>query len=929
MSRFTNRLVFVTALAVLYALWAFATVSATAPIIDLVDTLLHTTAMVVAGILLGYFARKHAGRAARAWWAASLSAACSSGIFAVEIWADFTGAKPSTWIGDGLWFASIILLLVAILLLPQVAPGPVDRTRMVLDGAIVACALLLISWYVVLGDTLRSIDVFTAEAAVFIGYPLADVISVAVAVIALYRSSAAGRRPLALLVLGVISLAVADTAYGLLIISGEWFTGHPVSVFWFIAYPLMAVAASYRNVEIFDAGESAAQTRVRVALLLGPVAVALVLTAFSPAERVTVVALAVLMALVLTRQTIAVYAELQLRATLERRVEEQTAELREQVYVDSVTGLGNRTMLRERAAGSELVVDSAALLLLDLDGFKEINDTLGHSLGDAVLTTLGHRLGGVTRQQDTVVRMGGDEFAVLLPETGRRAAMAAAHRILEALREPIRVGDVEVNVTGSVGVALAGSGLDVDELIRRADLAMYEAKADGGDEAKVFDPQMHLRLQNRLRLEAEIREAITAGQFTVYYQPIVDTRSGEVACLEALVRWDHPDRGVVSPYEFLAVAERTGAIIELGNFVLRTACVQLAEWRADWPELRVAVNLSHRELLDPALPERVGAALAESGLPGDALHLEVTETVLAADVHIRIPLDALVKRGVALSIDDFGTGHSSLSRIRELPAQRLKIDRSFVNEIQQGAAPLLESILALARSLEMTTVAEGVETEAQLEFLTRHGCDELQGYLFSRPVAAEHVIPVLFGTRSRSSWELAPDESPLPDLVAALTGDVVDLHSALRNLLRELSFLTGLETTFVTTVDSGHQITTHAHNGGDIAVPPGLSVEWDQTLCARLIEDDTLTVSAAQTVYGDVEAVRDLGIETYVSVPIRDTEGTLVGTLCAASATVQVVDLPLLSLMELFARVLSGRMGDLRGLMPESNAVQRGITAGQ
>ncbi len=887
---------------------------------------LQTVVMVGAAGLMARAARRATGRSAWVWWAAAGSSFASSLTFLIGLLYDLDGrTPPSPGPSDVPFFVSVALMLTAALLLSSGSRVSGDRARMVLDGAIVATSLLLISWGSILGPTVRSLDGLSLRGLVLVGYPLADVATATIVVIVLGRGMAR-RLTASLMAAGLLALAVADTVYSYLTIQGAWAIGNPVGVLWLVAFPLMAVAASVDAAAPSPSGdhgpERTTMTRLRTTILMAPAFAALVVTMAQNTDRSAVLVLGALVGLILLRQVTTINTELQMRERLERRVASQTDELRRQVFQDTVTRLGNRSLLQVRARDTMAGVDEAALLLLDLDGFKEINDTLGHAAGDLVLVEIGERLGAVTRVQDTVVRMGGDEFAVLLPGTGRQAAMAAADRVLAELSRPVRIGGTDTRVGGSVGVALASEGVEVDELLRRADLAMYEAKAAGGDQAKVFDTPMHARLSDRLRLESEVRQGVDEGQFTVYYQPLVDALTGEVVCLEALARWDHPQRGVVTPYEFLEVAERTGVIVELGDHVLRAACTQLMVWRQDWPDLRVAVNISHREVLTPDLADRVDGVLREIGLPAGALHLEVTETVLADDSEIRPTLDALVALGVTIAMDDFGTGHSSLSRIRDLPVSRLKIDRSFVTEITEGTAPLLESILALGRSLGMVTVAEGVETQAQLEFLTRHGCDELQGYLFSRPVPAEHVVPLLFSIRMREPNEPHTDDSPFPALVTSLMSAVVTEGGAddesVRGLLRELAEVAGLESVFLTSVVDGRQLVLVAHNGGGLAVREGLSTGWSETLCRRMIEDETRTLRTSAAVHPDLPLARDMGVDTYVSIPVRGVDGTVIGTLCGASSRDVEVGSRVIALMELFAGVLAGRVAE--GASPVARA---------
>lgn len=454
------------------------------------------------------------------------------------------------------------------------------------------------------------------------------------------------------------------------------------------------------------------------------------------------------------QRTLSVQLDEALAEVIEHRdaLESQRKEFQRLALYDQVTGLGNRVLLRDRCTelGGELA--EATLLLLDLDGFKEVNDTFGHSLGDGLLRQVSHRLTTCVRANDTVTRLGGDEFAVLLPGTGAWTGARTADRLLDVLREPFMLDRQAVQVRGSIGIAEGHSAHDLDELLRNADLAMYQAKAAGRNRACAFNARMITDTSDRFRLELEMREALERGELAVYYQPIVDARTHEVVSLEALVRWERPGFGVVAPSEFLPTAYRTGLIVELGQFVLRTACERLAVWRRKRPGLTVAVNASHRELVHPEFSSQVAGVVATTGLAPEALTIEVTETVLAAEEQIAAILAPLTAMGVRCSLDDFGTGHSSLSRLRQLSVDKLKIDRSFVADIagdQIEDAPLLVSIIGLAHSLGLAVVAEGVETKRQADFLTAHGCEELQGYYFSQPLSTQQMNAFFASSDSR------------------------------------------------------------------------------------------------------------------------------------------------------------------------------------
>ncbi|MCW2778532.1 MAG: Signaling protein ykoW [Frankiales bacterium] len=436
---------------------------------------------------------------------------------------------------------------------------------------------------------------------------------------------------------------------------------------------------------------------------------------------------------------------LNVRDVTERRALE--LELSHQAFHDTLTGLANRSLFADRVehalVGSRRSGTGLAVLFLDLDGFKAVNDTLGHGAGDRLLTQVAQRLTGCVRPGDTVARLGGDEFAVLLEDlVDGDDGSDVATRIAEALRAPVALDGRDVLVRSSCGIALLRTDETADELMRNADLAMYRAKASGGDGHAVFEPGMHLELVRRLQLEEDLRHAVERQQLEVWYQPTFALASGDRVGCEALVRWRHPVRGLVGPDEFIPVAEELGLIVELGAWVLREACRQTAVWRAGRPELAaldIAVNVSSRQLDDPGFLATVDAALADAGLPGSGLTIELTESVLVEhDEQMQELLAALKRRGVRLAIDDFGTGYSSLSYLHRFPVDVLKVDRSFVSGVAAGSdeEELTRTIVRLGQSLGLVVVAEGIEEAEQLQSLQVMGCDLGQGFLFSRPVPA-------------------------------------------------------------------------------------------------------------------------------------------------------------------------------------------------
>ncbi len=441
------------------------------------------------------------------------------------------------------------------------------------------------------------------------------------------------------------------------------------------------------------------------------------------------------------------------RDITEQRLTEQ--KIRHMAQHDALTQLPNRALLQDRieqaVAQARRGRERMALLFIDLDRFKTINDSLGHAAGDRVLRDVAARLRECTRATDTVARIGGDEFVVLLGHLKEvEAARHVAQKILDALGAPFALEGHALQVTPSIGISVfPDDGEDADTLLRNADAAMYHAKQAGRNNCQYFRREMNDAARARLQLENDLRQAIERAEFTVHYQPLVDLRGGVIVGFEALVRWRHPQRGMVPPHEFIAAAEETGLIGPLGEYVLREACAQARAWRqAGYGGLRAAVNCSARQFRDDGILEAVDRALRESGLPADSLDLEITESILLDGTDsVNARFRALRERGVRIAIDDFGTGYSSLSYLKRLSIQQLKIDRSFVRDIgtDPDDAAIVSAIVAIAHTLELEVVAEGIETHEQLAYLRRAGCDYGQGYLFSRPLPAEEFERLLAG----------------------------------------------------------------------------------------------------------------------------------------------------------------------------------------
>ena len=432
---------------------------------------------------------------------------------------------------------------------------------------------------------------------------------------------------------------------------------------------------------------------------------------------------------------------------------QMTQEITHSAHHDFLTGLPNRMLLNDRISQAIALAprhnNQVAVLFLDLDGFKHINDSLGHPIGDRLLQSVAERLVGCVRASDTVSRQGGDEFVVLLSEVDRSEdAAISARRMLKTVAESHAIDDQDLHVTTSIGVSIyPDDGLDAETLIKNADTAMYQAKENGRQGFRFFKPAMNVRAVERQSIEEGLRRALKRSEFALYYQPKIDLRSGRITGAEALIRWNHPERGLVAPMDFIPVAEDCGLIIPIGRWVLREACQQARTWLDDGrPVTTMAVNVSALEFNDDNFLDGVLSILDETGLDPSLLELELTESVLMKRVDSTASsLQSLRERGIKVAVDDFGTGYSSLSYLRRFPIDSLKIDQSFIRQISAEGddTTIVTAVIDMARSLKLRVIAEGVETVEELTFLQAHQCDEAQGYYFSRPVPAGRFAELL------------------------------------------------------------------------------------------------------------------------------------------------------------------------------------------
>jgi diguanylate cyclase (GGDEF)-like protein len=428
--------------------------------------------------------------------------------------------------------------------------------------------------------------------------------------------------------------------------------------------------------------------------------------------------------------------------TERRRAEQQIAHMARH---DALTDLPNRVLLREqlerelkRVKRGEIV----AMLCLDLDHFKSVNDTLGHPIGDELLKLVADRLRGCTREPDTIARLGGDEFAIIMTQLHQPSdAAVLARRIRASITRPYHVDGHQIVSDISIGISIAPlDGTEPDQLLKNADMALYGAKGDGRGTYRFFEAEMDKRMKERRDLEMDLRQALANGEFELHYQPLVNLQTNEISAFEALLRWHHPSKGLISPADFVPIAEETGLIVPIGEWVLRTACKETA----NWPDhVKVAVNLSPAQLKTKNLVAIVKSALSDCGMPPERLQLEITETMLMQNTFATLAmLHELRKLGVQIAMDDFGTGYSSLSYLRSFPFDKIKIDRSFIQDLSNGAEPraIVHAVAGLAKCLNMISTAEGVETQQQLDTLQAAGCTEMQGYLFSRAKPAGEIM---------------------------------------------------------------------------------------------------------------------------------------------------------------------------------------------
>lgn len=651
-----------------------------------------------------------------------------------EVYRQVLDEPPFPSLADAFYLAACPMLVAGMLMLTR---GRLGRDRAgLLDAAIIATGLGLVWWVAVIGPLAADTSVPLLERLVGAAYPACDLVLLAVVARLLTRP---GRmtRSLALMTAGTAALMLADAAFQVVAAYAPDLEGL-ITVGWLAANTLWGAAALHPSA----AGTAPAAGTVRPRLGHGRLAVLGACTLVVPtllfAQGVALgpagvswlsigVGAVLLFLLVLARM-----------AGFVGEVQRQSRQLERLAMRDELTGLPNRRVFEQRLTEA-VAAGSAHVAMLDLNGFKEVNDRFGHAVGDELLTVTAQRLAAQLRDGDVAARMGGDEFAVLVPGATAAEMDAVVERIGAALRAPVPAMGHELMVGASIGTADTSGAADGSEVLRRADIAMYAAKQAGGNRHRRYGAELDARAGERARLGAELRTGLDDGRLRVVYQPIVELSSGRTVAAEALVRWDHPERGILRPTEFLAVAEESGLAVELGSWVLRTACAQAAAWRDELGAAapRMGVNVSARQLAEPGFADLVTSVLAGTGLEARRLIVEVSEDAVLGSEQAARTVRELRDRGVRAALDNFGTGRSSLGLLQDVPVDILKVDRSFAAGITAAGrdAVIATTLIRLGAGLGLTTVAEGVGTAEQAAELQRIGCRFAQGQYFGGPVA--------------------------------------------------------------------------------------------------------------------------------------------------------------------------------------------------
>ena len=722
-------------------------------------------------------ARSAEGRQRRAWICLAVGSAGWAGGEALWIFYErVLHQSPFPSLADASYLLFPIGAGVAMVFFPSGYSGQ-SRARFVLDGFIVAGALFEISWVFVLRSVYDAGGTSSFALGLSLTYPIADIAILTVALVVLARARTGRRTTLAMLTVGVVMMALSDSAFAYLTANDAYFSGHVIDIGWAIAFLTFGMAALISR-RIPEAVVVVPQVPSGVSMWLPYIPVAIAALVCIPAYLPTpglgpiFVSSTLLMSAVMARQFIVV-----------RQNQRLLKLVADQALRDTLTGLANRDLFNDRLMHAVQLHEndnqSVAVLSMDLDDFKLVNDSLGHPAGDALLIQAAERLLGCVRTSDTVARVGGDEFAVLmegLPELSR----LVAHRVVAAFEEPFVIDGQQLLMRPSVGLAVASAAnpdLSADVLLKQADVAMYTAKRSKSGGLHTFTPDMALADQQELelptdssesaergaavRLLGELRHAIDHGDLTVFYQPKFDLRSGDVVGVEALVRWPHPRRGLLGPAHFLPLVRKRGLMRAVTDIVLSQALDDAAEWQAMGIGVPIAVNVFAPSLGDLDLPTHIASALAVRDLSPEDLTIEITEDFLLDNIdRTRSVLERLRQRGIRIAIDDFGSGYSALWYLRELAIDEVKLDRHFIAPIRVDAraAAVVRGVVDLAHVLGVTTVAEGVENAETAERLREFGCDVAQGYYYSPPISAAAMMNMLASGQTKRPTPLHFEE---------------------------------------------------------------------------------------------------------------------------------------------------------------------------
>lgn len=660
-----------------------------------------------------------------------------------------SGSKPYPSAADAMYLLFYPLMLCGLLRFPTARRTWGEWVRLGLDLSVMALGASAVVLYVYLGPTLLQSGPDLLQAADSIAYPVGDLILLVGLASMLLRGDASNRRVLRLLACGLLCFVAADLVFGYLSLHSTYVAGNPNDAGWMLAMAMFAIAGSAQAP--VDGDERIGTPRRLRAASWAPYAAVLVsfgVLIVSQTDQpwlpdlLLMLATCMIALLVSVRQVLA-----------GRDLARTQAELSYQSLHDGLTGLPNRLLVIDRAgrmlARARRSATMAAALYVDLDGFKHVNDTYGHAAGDELLRVVAERLVEAVREADTVGRLGGDEFLVLADSFGYDAGPEiVAERLRDIVALPIELEHAHgrtIWLTVSIGIAL-GQQEDPEELLRNADIALYRAKAAGKNRWAVFESSMETAMQESLTLEMDLAEALAERQLFLMYQPIFDLRTERPTAVEALLRWRHPTRGVISPAVFIPLAEQSGLIVQIGRWVLQTACDQVAAWRSRGIDLGVSVNVSAIQLDQADFVRETAEMLAETGIEPSRLRLEITESTLMSDPDgARDRLTALKDLGVQIAIDDFGTGYSSLAYLSRFPIDALKIDRSFVAGLASSgeSKALIRMLVQLGKTLGLQLVGEGIEDAGQLRELQQQECDLGQGFLFARPLDPD-AIPGFF-----------------------------------------------------------------------------------------------------------------------------------------------------------------------------------------